>query len=64
MFLRETIVTEIDIGTNKNFIEAWQRYNNLEMDKYVRTPEQKFSSVTFQICPMDYHTYGCLVFMV
>ena len=34
------------------------------MDENVKTTEQKFSVVRFQIFPTDYHTWGCLVFVL
>ena len=41
-----------------------QRYNSLEMEKDRKTPDQKFSGVDFQVSPMDYHTWGYIVFIL
>ena len=29
-----------------------------------KSPDQKFPSVKFQLCPTEYHTWGCLVFIL
>ena len=44
-----------------SFRVSCHKYNSLEIDEDVKTPEQKFSGVEFQICPTDYRTWGCLV---
>ena len=41
-----------------SFKASCQRYNILEIDEVVKTPEQKFSSVEFQIFPTYYHPWG------
>ena len=34
------------------------------MDEDIKTPEQNFSGVELQICPTDYHTWDCPVFVL
>ena len=34
------------------------------MEEDGKTPEQKFSGVGFQICPIDYHTWVCPIFVI
>ena len=43
---------------------ACKSYNSLEMNKDRKTPEQKVSGVELQICPTDYHTWGCSIFFL
>ena len=47
-----------------SFKAVLQRYNILEIDEDRKSPEQKFSSVEFQIFFTDYHTWGCPVFIL
>ena len=46
------------------FKAEFQRYNSLDIDKYRKTPDQKFSVVYFQVSPMDFHTWGCPNFVL
>ena len=38
--------------------------NSLEMDEDRKTPEKIRFGVELQICPTDYHTWGCPVFVL
>ena len=39
-----------------SFNATFRRYNSLDMDEDIKTSEQKFPGVEFQIFPIDYHT--------
>ena len=43
---------------------ALQIYKRLHLDEDWNTSYQKFASVELQICTMDYHTWGCSVFIL
>ena len=47
-----------------SFKSEYQRYNILEMDEDVKTPEQKFSGVELQIHPTDYYTCFFPIFVL
>ena len=47
-----------------SFKAELQRYNNLYMEKYRKIPDKTFMGLEFQIFPMDYHTWGCRMFVL
>ena len=46
------------------FKAAYHRYNILNMDEDVNTPEHIFSVVEFKTFPTDYHTWRFPVFVL
>ena len=47
-----------------SFESSGHRYNSLEIDEEVNTPEHKYSNVEFRILPIDYHTWVYPVFFL
>ena len=61
LILHSTILLPVSVSNivwTFSFKAACQIYNSLNMDKDVKTPEQKFAGVEFQNFPTDYHTCG------
>ena len=42
----------------------FQRYNRLDMDEELNTTEHNITGVDFQICLMEYHTWGYPLFFL